>query len=205
MKENQIEEIFEVFKELKHSSRVSITLIAVGILFLLGSVFYSATRLRPLEDEIKTKLQEIVMLKSQEDVLNKKIVEKQKEFEQLKTNVEKLYSVRVTPTNEVYELKATAKATGRKLSNDLTEYEFKIYVNTAPEVLKTIRRVVYTFNHPTFKEKQQVADNANSRFETGYRGWGCLTKVGIEVELKSGTKTQLDFDMCKSLGLQWRY
>jgi hypothetical protein len=201
MNENQIE---EVFKELKRSSRVSITLVLVGVVFLLGSVYYSATRLRPLEDEIKKKRQEIISLQGQEEIQRKKVDEKRKEFEQLRANVEKLYSVRVTPSNDVYELKATAKATGRKLTSGEPIYDFNIYINAAPDVLNKIQRVVYTFDHPTFDNKQKVAESVKSHFQTGYTGWGCLTRVDVKVELKGGNKTHLDFDMCKSLGPQWQ-
>jgi len=201
MNEKQIE---EVFQELKRSSRVSISLVLVGVVFLLGSVYYSATRLRPLEDEIKKKHQEITILQRQEELQRKKVDEKRKEFELLRANVEKLYSVRVTPANEVYELKATAKATGLKTADGKPIYNFIIYVNAAPDVLKKIHKVVYTFDHPTFIDKKKVAERAKSHFQTGYTGWGCLTQVGVEIELEGGNKTHLDFDMCKSLGTQWQ-
>lgn len=154
-------------------------------------------RVAELQDEIAKKHRAV-------DDLSRKVDEKRKEFDQLKINVEKLYSVRVTPANEVYELKATAKAIGLKSASGMPIYDFTIYVNAAPDVLNKIHKVIYTFDHPTFHDKHHVAESAKSHFQTGYQGWGCLTQVGVEIELVGGNKTHLDFNMCKSLGPQWQ-
>jgi hypothetical protein len=39
-------------RELKTSSRISLSLVVLGIVFLLGTVLYSATRLAPLEEQV---------------------------------------------------------------------------------------------------------------------------------------------------------
>jgi hypothetical protein len=49
--DNQLE---ITFAELKQSSRVSLVLVIVGALMLLGSVWYSVTRLRPLQLEVNS-------------------------------------------------------------------------------------------------------------------------------------------------------
>jgi cell division protein FtsB len=71
---------------------------------------------------------EVADLKQQEQTLNANVASAKKEYDDLRANIEKLYSVRVTMQNEVYEIKATAKATG-KGSENLPEYRFAIYIN----------------------------------------------------------------------------
>lgn len=48
------QEIRDSLSKLHRASRTSLGMILLGVFFLVGSIYYSATRLRPLEDEIKT-------------------------------------------------------------------------------------------------------------------------------------------------------
>lgn len=128
--------------------------------------------------------------------------EASQKYKELKSNVEKQYSVIVTPNNNVYEIKASALATGKSTPDGL-EYKFSIYINSSKEGLSTIKDVQYTFNHPTFRNKQITVDNPNDQFLYNYTGWGCLTSVGVNVELKDGSSTKFNFNMCRSLGPEW--
>src|SRR3546814_6447669 len=85
-------------------------------------------------------------------------------------STEQLYAVRVTPGNQVYELKATAQATGRS-AGDRPQYRFAIHVNSPPRTLEAIGSVEYRFVHPTFDRKQLVRDDAGNQFRVGYVGW----------------------------------
>jgi hypothetical protein len=123
-------------------------------------------------------------------------------YKELKANTEKLYSVIVTPENNVYEIKASAQATG-KGSPGSPEYKFSIFINSTSAVLDTIKQVQYDFLHPTFTNKHVVAENAKDQFSSSYIGWGCLTSVDVTVTLKDGTSKMLDFNMCRSLGPEW--
>lgn len=198
----EAEQIDQIFSELRRSSRVSIALVLLGVMFLAGSVLYSVTRLRPLERQVNEKQAEIAKLVREEKELRDKVDTASREYATLRENIEKLYAVRVTPTNQVYELKATTRATGRHLGSG-PEYVFTIFVNSPAEVLQKIKRVYYRFGHPTFRDPVQTAENPKDRFSTSYVGWGCLTRVGVRVELVDGTIQEIDFNMCRSLGPQW--
>lgn len=62
-------DVDQVLTELKRSSRVSLLMILVGTVFLLGSVLYSVTRLRPLQEEIATNQRQLEHLKQQQEGL----------------------------------------------------------------------------------------------------------------------------------------
>jgi cell division protein FtsB len=196
------EQLEQIFSELHRSSRVSLALVLIGVIFLAGSILYGFTRLRPLERQISEKQEQIAQLANEEKNLRAMVEKATKEYLTLKENAERLYAVRVTPTNAVYELKATARATGRYLTPG-PQYEFGIFVNSPADVLEGIKRVEYRFEHPTFQHPIQIAENPRSRFSTSYLGWGCLTRVVAKVELKDGSEHSFDFDMCRSLGPQW--
>ena len=102
----------------------------------------------------------------------------------------------------VYELKATAQATGRKLPEG-PEYRFAILLSAPQSTLAGIKSVRYKFDDPTFPQPLKVADNPATQFSVSYTGWGCLDDVGVELELLDGTQYSLVFDMCKSLGPEW--
>jgi cell division protein FtsB len=187
---DKVKQFDDTFREFKRSSIISTTLVLAGALFLIASIVYSAMRLRPLEREIDNKREEIAKLDAA--------------YQILKTNVEQLYSVRVTPSNQVYELRATAKATGRN-GPDGPQYNFTIFVNADQETLNSISYVEYHFNHPTFNKPVVRASDPQNRFATSYLGWGCLTSksMSVTVFLKEGTLHTFPFDMCKSLGPSW--
>lgn len=190
------------FDELRRQSKASLLLMLVGVVFVLGSIWYAATRLRPLEEQIAAKRAQVQRLADEEAAQRRRVAALQQEYDTLKANAEKLYAVRVTPENEVYELKATAQATGNSLGGK-PEYRFEIYVKSPPQTLESIAGVSYRFDHPTFRRKLMTSDNAGDRFAVAYEGWGCLSRVGIAVALKDGTRHAFDFDMCRSLGPGW--
>lgn len=198
------EEIRSSLTSLHQQSRVSLALVVLGAAFLAFSLFYSASRLTPLENEINAKRREIAKLSTEETAMRKKLAEAQAAFETLRANTESLYSVRVTPSNQVYELKATAIATGRILPQGRPEYRFSMLINSPKETLATIKRVTYRMEHETFKQREYVSTDAAAQFESGYVGWGCLKNVKVIVLLKTGTSQEFDFNMCRSLGPEWQ-
>ena len=189
---------------LRRQSQVSLVLVLLGAAFLLFSVYYSASRLTPLENEIASKRLELAKLQQEEEAYKVRIAELQASYSRLRANAESLYSVKVTPSNQVYEVKATAKATGRTLSHGRPEYKFTLLINSPPATLADIAKVTYRLEHETFRQKDYVATDAASQFSTGYVGWGCLTSVKVSVLLKSGVTQDFDFNMCRSLGPQWQ-
>ncbi len=197
-------EILSSISSLRQQSRISLFLVVLGASFLAFSVYYSASRLTPLENEISAKRAAIEELKSKEAFLKSSIGKLQASYDKLRSNTESLYSVKVTPTQQVYEVKATARATGMRYSNGLPEYTFSLFINSSPATLADIKSVTYRMDHPTFKQKDYVSTDENSQFSASYKGWGCLTSVEVTVLLKSGASQKLNFNMCRSLGPQWQ-
>lgn len=197
-------EIQSSIASLRQGSRASLVLVLTGTAFLAFSLYYSASRLTPLEREVSVKKQQIAALAAEEEKQRARLEDAKKAFETLRASTESLYSVRVTPSNQVYELKATAIATGRKLSLGRPEYQFKLFINSPRETLTSIARVTYRMEHETFKQRDYVSDDPASQFASGYVGWGCLSSVKVIVQLKDGTSQDFDFNMCRSLGPQWQ-
>lgn len=155
------------FSQLKRSSQTSLTMVVIGALCLIGSLVYSATRLAPLEEEIKQKSAHISELADREADLENQIVAATTEYEALRKNIEKLYAVKVTSENLVYEVKATAKATGDKIGNN-PAYNFALYVNAPTATLNKIEKVTYYFDHDTFTNKTKVSTDRVAGFRVGY-------------------------------------
>jgi hypothetical protein len=80
MKEKPIEDLME---ELSVSSRFSLGLILVGVAFLVATIIYSATRLRPLEEEVSAKTQESINLQNQIENLQHQIDAKKAELQRV--------------------------------------------------------------------------------------------------------------------------
>lgn len=196
--------LLDSLTSLQRQSRTSLFLVLLGTAFLVWSVYYSASRLRPLEEQVATKKADLAQINQEIEIERAKLTELQRSYDQLKTNTETLYSVRVTPNNAVYEVKASAIATGRQLSQGRPEYKFSMFINASKEALEQIESVTYVLDHETFKTKDYVSTDRATFFAKSYVGWGCLTAVEVKVKLKSGTVNQSEFDMCRSLGPEWK-
>jgi hypothetical protein len=77
-------------------------------------------------------------------------------------------------------------------------YSFRLWISVPEERKKDIRKVTYFFNHPTFTKKELTARNASNSWGVVYNGWGCLTKVVVNVSLDSET-VPIAFNMCEAL------
>lgn len=195
-------DIETTLRNLRKSSQTSLTMVILGALALVASLIYSATRLAPLEEDIRTKSARIEKLRATEADYLEKIDSARAEYAELRSNIEQLYAVRVTRENRVFELKATAKATDR-ITSAGPGYNFVIFVNAPEETLRGIERVRYHFDHPSFRQKIQDSSDRADRFAVRYFGWGCLTSVPATLYLTDGEVKEIDFNMCQSLGPQW--
>jgi hypothetical protein len=142
-------------------------------------------------------------LLQQRQTLTTDIAQWKKEKDALIASVGALNYAKITPQNQVFQLKASAKATGRTTPDGKPIYRFSIYVDASPDTLQNINRVAYDFNHPTFVQPHREEINRDHKFQTQYLGWGCLSPVNVTVYLKDTTTQSFPFDMCKALGPEW--
>ena len=110
---DHLEDVERTLAQLTRSSRVSVTMIIVSAVLLVGSVVYSATRLAPLEKEVAAKRDDIAELEATRLQKEAEVAELEQRLVNLRTNVEKLYAVRLTEGDRVFELRASARATDR--------------------------------------------------------------------------------------------
>src|SRR3546814_20758262 len=76
------------FAELRKGSQASLFLMLVGVLFLLGSVYYAATRLRPLEQQVAQKKADVERLADEEAAAKQRIAALQHDYATLKARSE---------------------------------------------------------------------------------------------------------------------
>jgi len=178
-------------------------LVGLGALALavLGySISKKATEFRELKASAVAAKSELATIKDQTVESQAALAKIKAEYTTLKANTEKLYAVNVTPANQVYAVKASAKATGRKTSGGQPLYDFSAYIDAPPDVLADIASVTYGFHHPTMRKPVRTETNRADRFRVGYMGWGCLEEVKVTVKLTDGNTHSFDFNMCTSIG-----
>lgn len=99
-------------------------------------------------------------------------------------------------------LRASRRPTGRQISGtELPAYEFTAWAEGPAEAMAQIDSIVYEFNHPTFRQKEQTGRNRASGFRVGYTGWGCLSTVVVTFHVRGSGETppHVDFDMCNAI------
>jgi cell division protein FtsL len=207
---SELQQLEQALQQPHRSSRGSVAMMIIAALALIGSLVYSATRLAPLERDIAKKKaqiasfdQRLALLKASEAQLQQQISTATAQLADLRHNIEQLYAVKVSAENTVFELKATALATGQN-ANGRPIYDFSVFINAAETTLQSIKQVTYLFDHATFRQREQTTVAVQDQFRVGYTGWGCLTKVTATVAYHSGERTTMDFNMCRSLGPMWQ-
>jgi hypothetical protein len=102
------EQIIEsTFSELKRSSRASLSMVLIGVVFLLGSLFYAVTRLGPLEEEIKNKTVEIRQLRVVESDYKTRIENSEKKINSLLKQSKDLINQIEQTESKVQDLRKT--------------------------------------------------------------------------------------------------
>lgn len=180
--------------KLKTASRRAAVMSFVGLLFLIGSLVYSASQLRTLESRRNQLNEDISKLKAQKELTQSAA---SRAVELLNEKNKELTGPLV---DLVHPQVHATPAPGLTASNGLPLYDFILSVSV-PEARKSeITEVQYNFNHPTFVNQNQTSKDASNGFAVSYRGWGCLSLVTIRVVLKKGDTVPLYFDECKALG-----
>jgi hypothetical protein len=207
MNESQIE---KTLMSVQSSSRTAVAMVVIGVVFVGTMVVFTGmkvreaarlqTKIEDRRDELKAVAQEIDDSRAAVDALKGELAARQAEFESLKANVEGLYAVHVTDANQVFEVKATAQATGKRTAKG-PEFQFAAFINATPETLASIRQVTYRFPHDSFRDPVRVVKDRASAFRVEYTGWGCLPDVVVNIHLVDGSTRNMVFDMCKSLGV----
>jgi hypothetical protein len=77
-------------------------------------------------------------------------------------------------------------------------YDFSLWIDSPNEQKVQISKVIYVFDHPTFKTKEFTSSNQADGFKVSYRGWGCLSNVTIKIESRD-VSSQIRFNMCEAL------
>jgi hypothetical protein len=188
------------FRRLLIAQFALVALGAIALAVLGFSISKKATEFRELKASAATAKSDLTTIKDQTRESQAALVKIKAEYATLKANTEKLYAVNVTPANQVYAVKASAKATGRKTSSGKPLYDFSAYVDAPSDVIADIASVTYGFDHPTMRKPVQTETDRSDRFRVGYMGWGCLQEVKVTVKLTDGNVHSFDFDMCKSIG-----
>ena len=200
---DHLKDVEQTLAQLTKNSRVSVTMLILSATLLLGSVIYSATRLTPLEEEVAAKKNEITALIETKRQTEAEIAAAKQKLDNLRGSIEDLNAVKVTAKDKIFELRASARATGR-MGSQGPAYNFSVFINAAPSTIDSIESVTYLFDHPTFGDQNtMISTDRSNNFKVGYLGWGCLTNVSAEVQFESNEQSEIEFNMCQSLGTQW--
>lgn len=70
-------------------------------------------------------------------------------------------------------------------------YDWRVFVDESPDVLKTIDRVTY-FLHPTFPNPVRTVDDRSTGFALSSSGWGEF-EIRAQLHFKDGTTRTTSF------------
>ena len=200
---DSVEPIEQSLRALRRHSLLSLAVVLAGAAFLAYSVYYSASRLRPLEQEVAKRTAELTSVSGQIEAKRRELAALQAKYDGLQAGIKDLGSgVHITPAQEVYEVRAFAQPLLAKTGGG-DRYRFTVYVNAAPAVSNDIASVRYHIDHPSFTIQDYVATDPGAKFARSYVGWGCLDSVQVYIKTKAGQEREIEFNMCASLGPDW--
>lgn len=185
---------------LQKRSEVSMLLMGVGTAAVVGSVIFAFARVWLIGQEVDSAHQEAARMQVEASSWKKNVAGVQQAYSALKASVTALYPMHVTPNHQVVEIRAGAQPLKKAGAGVHT---FTLALHAAPEALATIKRVRYQVRYPGMADLVLASENAADGFATSYAGSGCLTEVGIELEMNNGTIDRMTVDQCRHLGPQW--
>ncbi len=83
------------------------------------------------------------------------------------------------------QLSNTSQPAAPQPSGELQYFDWKVYVDEDPEILKTIDHVTYIL-HPTFPDPVQIVSDASTGFALETSGWGEFA-IGAQIQFKNGS------------------
>jgi uncharacterized protein YoxC len=202
--------------------------IGVGILIFSVAFSYlqlnqTEKRLKAMKSEIEvaqTQQRELLAQRSaieatiedqrrQVNALTKEVEAKKLELGNLRANIDNFKSTSSSEYgtagsalgvkgDDVYEVRATSIRTGGETSHG-PEYRITAQISANPDVLSSIEKVTYRFDHPSFRQPEYTVIDARNNFRFTYLGWGCLEHVDVKIYFKDGHVRDTDFEMCKAL------
>jgi hypothetical protein len=95
--------------------------------------------------------------------------------------------------------RASASQTAESMTSDRNVYDFAVWLDLPHSVRERVRQVSYTFDHPTFQQKRLTSTDPASGFRAGYRGWGCLSTVLVQVDYRDGPSDRFLLDQCAAV------
>jgi hypothetical protein len=90
--------------------------------------------------------------------------------------------------------------TARSLGDDSGNFHFDIKLLGLGAFEEEIEKVVYDYNHESFKIRYVTVTDGSDSYRTGYNGWGCLDGLTATIYFKDGTTELIEINMCDELG-----
>lgn len=80
------------------------------------------------------------------------------------------------------------------------KYKFRIELRGINQISDRITKVIYNWNHDSFKQPYLTSTDVANDFRAEYTGWGCLQEVIVTVYFDDGSEQSFELDMCAYLG-----
>jgi len=84
--------------------------------------------------------------------------------------------------------------------NQANYYKFTINLHGSELIGHQIEKVVYDFNHSSFKNRYSTSTNPANGYAISYNGWGCLRNLIATIYFHDGSTSQIEIDMCNEIG-----
>jgi hypothetical protein len=179
--------------KLKKQARQGAVISAVGFLAIVIGFVIAGTKLSELNASILEKTNEYQLLDSLNVAISHEIDTHQEMIAQLIEEINRLKD----PTVQV---RANATAIpGLKDPQNRQVFDFNLWITSSQFTLNRIRKVNYNFSESSFMLKNRASSDDSNGFTVGYRGWGCLTAVAVDVEYTDGEIERIFFNMCEAL------
>lgn len=179
--------------KLKNQARQGAIISGLGFVVILIGFIIAGSKLSELNNSIAEKTMEFQLLDSINVAISHEIDTNQEMIAQLIEEINRLKD----PTIQV---RANATAIpGLRDPQNRQVFDFNLWVTSSQFTLNRIRKVNYNFSESSFMLKNRESTDDTNGFAVGYRGWGCLTAVAVDVEYDDGETERIYFNMCEAL------
>jgi len=183
-------------EKLKNQARQGAIISGLGFLVIVIGFIIAGSKLSELNASIAEKTKEYQQLDSLNVAISHEIESSQEMIAILVEEINRLKDPSI-------QVKTNATAIpGLKDPQNRQVFDFNLWVTSSQYTLNRIKKVTYNFHESSFMLKNRESTDGSNGFAVGYRGWGCLTGVAVDVEYDGGETERIYFNMCEALKSQ---
>ncbi|MBI4810928.1 MAG: hypothetical protein HY800_05720 [Ignavibacteriales bacterium] len=204
------EELKQLEERIQKSSKTAAKITGVAGILIIAALIVGLFQLFQLDRSVQDKKEEIAALDKSLEVRREQVDAMKMEFRDMEKEASKSGNIPLqtilkkrTPIIALVVPQAKEKLIREPKVSQLSPMKnYLLWLEIPSERISEIQRVRYLLNDPAFKGQSLESNTPENGFSIDFQWRECLEHVIITLILQDQSEVNLDFDMCRALGIK---